>query len=393
LKNKTSSAGIDKKSKFAVFIIICLVLVVATALITYSLAMGGFGNRAAINNAKRYAEIEKVVSDNYIGTADEEAMHSAATAAMVRALGDKWSYYMTAEEYASYKISSANEFAGVGMSIVMDTDGDFVVNSVEEGTVAGTAGLAAGQTIIAVEGQDVSGMNLADLQTLIRSMLNVDFDMTVKNDKGEESTVTLACSSSYKSPIVYKMLDDDVGYVRIKNFEAGSGDDVKAAIDFLISSGATSFVFDVRDNPGGLFAELTKVLDYLLPDGKLYSTVDKDGSKETVKSDKICLKYKMVVIVNGNTFGAAEFFAVTLQEYNWASVVGEQTSGKSRNQITVVLKTGDAIHISTEKYLTSKGVDLAEVGGVTPNSVVSPDPEGKIDTQLEAAVANLESLG
>lgn len=393
MKKKVPSVAFDKKNKFSMFIIICLVLVLATALITYKLSVGSFGNREELRNARRYAEIEQIVEENYIGSADVEAMHSAASAAMVRALGDKWSYYMTAEEYEAYKISSANEFAGIGMSVVVDEDGNVVVGSVEAGTIAANAGLEAGQIILSIDGESVDNMSIADVHTLIRSKLNLDFSLTVEDSKGDEKTATLACAASYTSPVSYKILDEDIGYVRIKNFEAGSGESVKAAVEYLVSNGATSFVFDVRDNPGGLYNELATVLDYLLPDGKLYSIVDKDGNKETVKSDKVCLKYKMAVIINGNTFGAAEFFAVTLQEYHWATIVGDQTSGKSRNQITVELSNGDAIHISTEKYLTANGVDLAEAGGVTPNVVISADAESEEDVQLTAAKNAIKALG
>ncbi len=392
MSKKPSDARIDKKRKLSLYIIICLVLIIATALITYKLAVGDFSSREELNNAKRFAEIEQVIADNYIGDVDEEAMRGAASAAMVRSLGDKWSYYMTADEYSAYLLSSANEFAGVGMNIAVNKDGHFEICAVEPGTVAESAGLAEGQILVSVDGQKVKGMSLSEIQTLIRSKLNVDFDIVVKDSSGDEMSATLSCAASYKSPVSYKLMKDNVGYVRIKNFEAGSGDDAKAAIDFLISSGATSFVFDLRDNPGGLFDEMSKVLDYLLPDGTLYSTVDKDGNTATVKSDKICLKYKMSVIINANSYSAAEFFAVTLQEYNWATIVGEQTSGKSRNQITVELSNGDALHISTEKYITSKGVDLAEVGGVTPNVAVSKDADAKDDVQLEAAINAIKTL-
>lgn len=403
MKKKAPATGFDKKNKLSLFIIICLVLIAATALITYRLAVGSFNGREALMSAKLYSEIEQAVTDNYIGTVDADDMHDAAAAAMVRALGDKWSYYMTAEEYASYKTSSSNELSGLGMSVVLNTDGEIEIKSVEAGTIAGNAGLLAGEVILSIDGQDVSGMDLGEIQMLIRSKLNLDFSITVRDENDDEFSVALPCAANYKSPVSYKILDDStipedcsidgkIGYIRIKNFEAGSGDDVKSAIDFLVSSGATSFVFDVRDNPGGLYEELAKVLDYLLPDGTLYSTVDRDGNKTTVKSDKVCLKYKMTVIVNGNTYSAAEFFAVTLQEYNWATIVGEQTSGKSRNQITIELSNGDAIHISTEKYLTSRGVDIAETGGVTPNVVIAPDDEAKDDVQISAAIRAIESL-
>ena len=102
-------------------------------------------------------------------------------------------------------------------------------------------------------------------------------------------------------------------------------------------------------------------------------------------SDKVSLKNKMIVLVNGNSYSAAEFFAAALQEYNWATVVGEQTTGKARSQITLELSDGSAVHISTHKYLTPNRVDLAEAGGVTPDIAVAQDDE-KTDNQLETAI-------
>ena len=102
-------------------------------------------------------------------------------------------------------------------------------------------------------------------------------------------------------------------------------------------------------------------------------------------SDKVSLKNKMIVLVNGNSYSAAEFFAAALQEYNWATVVGEQTTGKARSQITLELSDGSAVHISTHKYLTPNRVDLAETGGVTPDVAVAQADE-QTDTQLETAI-------
>ena len=133
---------------------------------------------------------------------------------------------------------------------------------------------------------------------------------------------------------------------------------------------------------------MVKVLDYLLPDGDLFVSVDKKGEETVMKSDKFCLKYDMVVLVNGNSYSAAEFFAAALQEYNWATVMGEQTTGKSRSQITIELSDGGAVHISTKEYLTPKRVDLAEAGGITPDIVIHN--EGEADSQLEKAISQLK---
>ena len=145
--------------------------------------------------------------------------------------------------------------------------------------------------------------------------------------------------------------------------------------------GAKSFVFDVRDNPGGLLSELVDLLDYILPDGDLFISVDKEGHETVQTSDKVSLKNKMVVLVNGNSYSAAEFFAAALQ----ATIVGEQTTGKARSQITLELSDGSAVHISTHKYLTPNRIDLSEAGGVTPDISVAMDDE-KTDNQLDTAI-------
>lgn len=390
MNKKASKTGYDRKRSYGPFIIICLLLIVATAAVTYFLASGGLESREFMAGAKSYAEIEQAINDNYIGSVDTDAMHGAASAAMVRALGDKWSYYMTAEEYAAYKLSSANEYSGVGMNIIVNKDGDYEISSVDEGSTAAMAGLAAGDIIVSVDGQSVKGLNLSEVQNLIRARLNLNFDIVAADQDGEEITARLNCADSYRSPVSYKMLAEDIGYMLIKNFEAGCANDAKAGIEYLISSGATSFVFDLRDNPGGLFEEMAQLLDYLLPDGNLYSTVNRDGDKTVVKSDKVCLKYKMAVLVNESTYSAAEFFAAAIQEYNWGSVVGTQTSGKARSQITVELSNGDALRISTGKYLTSQGVDLTEAGGVTPNFSVALNDEEEGDEQMTAAIKALK---
>ncbi len=231
-------------------------------------------------------------------------------------------------------------------------------------------------------------MSTTELQELIRSKLNKNFPMVVADEKGNESSVTISCEVIYKNPISSKMLENNIGYIKIANFEAGSSEGTIGAIEKLTAEGAKSFIFDVRDNPGGLVSELVSLLDYLLPDGDLFVSVDKAG-KETVKtSDKVCLSTKMAVLVNENSYSAAEFFAAALQEYDWATIVGEHTTGKARSQVTIELSNGGAIHISTNKYLTPKRVDLAEAGGIKPD-IEAHNTEKDTKVQLNAAIKAL----
>ena len=374
----------DNKIKLTHLIIACLAVAIVTAILTYVAAIGGFGSKQYLDDARRYVEIEKIIDDNYIGDADYNELYNAAAAAMVKSIGDKWSYFMNAEEYEAYKLSSSNEYSGIGVSVKVNSSGEFEVFSVEESSPAANAGIAVGDIITAIDGEDVSDKTLEDVSLLIRSKVNKDFPMTLESG-GDTKTVTVACEIIYKNPVSSRLLDGNIGDINISNFEAGSSENTKKAIEQLLQTGATSFIFDVRNNPGGLLTELVDLLDYILPEGDLFISVDKSGKETVQTSDKVSLKNKMIVLVNGNSYSAAEFFAAALQEYNWATVVGEQTTGKARSQITLELSDGSAVHISTHKYLTPNRVDLAEAGGVTPDIAVAQDDE-KTDKQLETAI-------
>ena len=386
---KPKGSFFNKKFKLTHLIIVCLVVAALTAGATYALTIGGIGSKQYFDDAKAYVEIEKIINENYIGSADDDTLFNAAASAMVRSIDDKWSYYMSPEEYAAYKLTSSNEYAGIGISVKQNDSGDFEIFSVDSGTPAEAAGLTAGQLIVSVDGQAVADMTLSEMQELIRSKLNKDFPMVVSDKKGNEVSVTVACEIIYKDPVSSRMLDGNIGYIKIANFEAGSSEGTINAIERLVAEGATSFIFDVRNNPGGLLSELVSLLDYLLPDGDLFISVDKQGNETVKTSDKICLSSKMAVLVNANTYSAAEFFAAALQEYDWATIVGENTTGKARSQITLELSNGGAVHISTHKYLTPDRVDLSEVGGIKPDiEAVNTNEDPQI--QLNAAINALK---
>jgi carboxyl-terminal processing protease len=160
------------------------------------------------------------------------------------------------------------------------------------------------------------------------------------------------------------------GYVQIKNFEAGTGQDAINAIEELLNQGAISLCLDLRGNPGGLDTELAMLLDYLLPSGVLFIEKDKDGNEEVTESDGMCIQLPTCVLLNAETFGEAEVFAAVLKEYQWATLLGEATIGKTRTQETIALSDGSALRLSTGTYLTGNYTDISITGGVVPDYIV-----------------------
>ena len=168
------------------------------------------------------------------------------------------------------------------------------------------------------------------------------------------------------------MLTETIGYVSIRNFHTGAGKETIQQVEKLLEEGAEKIIFDVRNNPGGYVHEMVEVLDYLLPEGPLFRSINYNGKEDVEESDGDCLEIPMAVMINGNTYSAAEFFAAALVEYDWAVSVGEHTTGKGYYQTTIQLGDGSAVQLSTGAYTTPKGVNLTEAGGLQPDVAVVP---------------------
>lgn len=377
------------KIRFWAFILACILCIGVTYGLTVQRERNRIGSEDNYNQAMKYLEIKNTLDEYYVGTVDEEAVSSAAFAAMVEALGDQWSYYMSPSEYQAYQLYSQNQYVGLGVQLDKDADtGGFKITGVTTDSPAETAGLVVGDIILAINGTDITDMTVGDARSFIEANIGETVELQIRNSKGNESTITVNCAVVYSNLVSYEMLSGNIGYVQIMNFQSGAADAAISAIESLLGQGAMGFIFDVRTNPGGLVSELTALLDYLLPSGTIFVSVDKDGNRTETTSDSVCLDMPMAVLVNEYTYSAAEFFAAALQEYNWADVIGARTTGKSRSQQTLELSDGSAIHISTARYLTPLGVDLAEQGGIIPDQEVALTATG--DAQLNAAVSAVQ---
>lgn len=349
------------------YVLLAFIIFVGGAIgITYKHMLDLVGGKEDFDEAKRYIEIKDVVEEQYIDEVSRQTLGDYAAAAMVSGLADSWSYYMSADEYKTYQLNSANEYSGIGMSIMKQDDGSFQVVSVNADSPAGLAGLGAGDVISSVDGEDITSMSLDEARKLIRSKMNGKFTLGL----GRKNSIEVDCSSVYQSAVNYRLEKTEAGYVQILNFEAGSGDDAIAAVEDLLNQGAVALCIDLRGNPGGLDTECAKFLDYLLPNGTLFIETDKQGNEKVTTSDGMCIQLPMCVLVNAETFGEAEVCAAVLQEYQWATVLGEATTGKTRTQETIPLEDGSALRLSTGTYLTGNRTDISAKGGVVPDLIL-----------------------
>lgn len=326
-----------------------------------------------------------VIRTQFVGEYDEDAAADAALDAMVDALGDRWSYYLDAEGYAALQERRSNSYVGIGVTVSYAEDGVHI-EKVTEGGPAETAGLLPGEIIIAADGHDLTGTN-TDASSYIQGEEGTQVRLSILDASGTEREVTVTRARIPEDPASSEMLEGSIGYVALKNFYQGSADHVIAAVDDLLAQGAESLIFDMRNNPGGYLTELTQILDHLLPEGAVYQSGNRNGPTKTVRSDAQCVDVPMVVLVNEDSYSAAELFAAQLRESVGAPIVGQPTCGKGYSQQTFVLPGGRALNISTKTYYTGSGQSLIGVGIQPDEAVELTDTE---DTQLAAAVALLK---
>lgn len=350
----------------------------------------------------KLAQLEQILSEKFIGEADTTEMADAAADAMVASLGDRWSYYIPADEYGYYLERMSNSYVGVGITISPLEDGSGIeVIQVAAGGPAEEAGVQVGDVLIKVAGEDITGLTTDAVKEMVVGDEGTFVSMTFRRG-GQEITMDVERRTVETPVATAEMLDHYVGLITIVNFDERCSEETIAAMEELLDQGAKSFVFDVRYNPGGYAHELVKVLDYILPEGDLFRTVDYTGKENVDKSDAKCLTgIPMAVLVNSESYSAAEFFAAALREYGYAIVVGEQTVGKGYFQRSYRLDDGSAVGLSVGKYFTPNGISLAEAGGLTPDieiavtedeafDIYAGTLDPREDPQIQAAVAALE---
>ncbi len=326
-----------------------------------------------------------VIHTRFVGEYDDDALADAALDAMVDSLGDRWSYYMDADSYAATQLRRNNSYAGIGVTVITEEDG-LRIQAVTEGGPAEEAGLQAEELITAVDGTDLSGGNASSGTSLIQGDAGTEVTLTVEGTDGVSRQVTLVRAILKTDPVSYELLYGNIGYIQVSNFYTGTAEAAEAAVDDLLAQGAESLIFDMRDNPGGYVTELLDLMDYLLPEGTIFQTAKRSGATSVTKSDAACVDLPMVVLVNGNTYSAAELFAAELQESVGSSIVGTATYGKGYSQQIFTLLKGRAINLSTKTYYTGSGLSLIGAGVPQDEARALGDDE---DTQLEAAIALL----
>ena len=355
------------------------------------------------DQSQRYSEIlEKIseldsVLDTYYLEADNidpDEMMDTLYKGYISGLDERYTAYYTPEEYEQLMNDSQGVYVGIGVTVTTDQEtGNMVIVTVTEDGPGEAAGLLEGDTIISIEGESVQDMDLDTAVSKIQGEEGTEVTIGVyRESTGETLEKTMTRRKMDAQTVAYSMLEDNIGYIQITAFDEVTVEQFDNAVSDLQSQNIRGLIVDVRGNPGGNVDSVCSILDRLLPEGLLVYTIDKNGSKEEEYADnEEVLDIPMAVLVNGDSASASEIFAAALQDYDWAEIVGEQTYGKGIVQYIIPLSDGSAVKLTSAKYYTPNGECIHGIG-VTPDVKVAADENSASDTQLEAAVSEVEKM-
>ena len=361
----------------------------ATFVITLSMSRKTFNEKVTevdrlADKYERLNELDATVREAFYREVPDDDVLDGILAGYVQGLGDRYSVYRSARELNEYEDSNAGVYTGIGIVVAPNENGDIEIMDVTPGGSAEQAGIKKGDLLIEAEGISAKA-NYSEAIEAISGEVGTTVTLRIQEkDSGRQKKLSVKRVHIDEVTVKGLMLDNKIGYIRIAKFRNVTAGQFEEERQKLLKEGAKGFIFDVRQNGGGVLSALEQLADPLLPEGELAFSTAKDGTRETIiTSDANCTVMPYAVLVDGGTASASELFACLLRDYSGAILVGEKTFGKGIMQATLLLSSG-AVTLTTATYETGITPCYHEIG-LEPDILSVYDPEAETDTQLEAA--------
>lgn len=356
-----------------------------------------------ITNNSKLQEIVEILQDNYYRELTDQEIIDAIVNGLPDTIESPYTYYMSADQYQAMQESIQGEYSGIGATVQMVTEGVYEIVEPTEGSPAQSVGLKPGDRFVAVNGTAVGDFpTVTDLATAVKGETGTVVELEMyRPSTGENLTFEIERRPIVSHPVSYRMQEDDLGYMQIREFSLNLPEEFQNAMRDMISQGAESIVFDLRNNPGGAADAAIKVLDYLLPEGVIATVRGRQGGEETEynwTSDEAMFvpeDMNYIILVNRNSASASELFTGTLRDYDKTHIIGEQTYGKGSGTVAYQLDDGSAVNVTIFNYYLPGG-ELIEGVGIDPDEEVSLSPESSTkliseltleeDLQLQSAI-------
>lgn len=336
--------------------------------------------------------LKKLIDETYLHDIKEKDLNEGIYKGYVEGLGDQYSAYYDKKETKELSESLDGSFSGIGAVMTQDaSSGVITITQVYDDSPAKKAGIKAGDILYRVEEKTVTGKDLDKVVSWIKGKKGTKVNLTLlRGTNSDKIKVTATRDVINVETVKYKVLENQIGYISISEFDSVTGAQFAKALKQLQKKNIEGLVVDLRNNPGGSLSTVCDILDSILPKGLIVYTKDKNGKKEEYTSDKKHrLNLPMSVLVNGQSASASEIFAGAVQDYGKAEIIGTQTYGKGVVQNLFDLKDGTCVKLTTSEYFTPKGRNI-DGKGITPDVKIeykynAKDP--KADNQLDKAVS------
>lgn len=341
----------------------------------------------ALQRYTRLEEVRQILTNDYYTEVDDDTLVTGAIRGMMDSLGDRYTFYYTPEEMAAMTANATGEYKGIGIQVHGDAEsGELIVYRVFEKGPAARVGLQAGDVLIKVGGEPVSGETTVSVDEAVRKIQSYgdeEFTLTVLRD-GEQFTVSLRCEDVIMDRVDYELLDGNIGYIQIMDFLGNDVDGFTAAMESFADADLHGLIIDLRDNTGGYLDDVVDIADALLPEGLIVYTEDRYGNRLEERSDAECVKCPVVCLVNSMSASASEVLSGAVQDYGIGAIIGETTFGKGIVQTVIPFEDGAGLQLTTATYYTPNGRCIHNTG-VVPDYEVVDDPETETDEALEFA--------
>lgn len=405
-----SMIEIKKRSLIAIIVVSLLVGCLGAGGAMYAISavgVGEDGRRISKEDYDEYQhyketygkldELKEFVSENYYTEISDEDLMNGIYKGLFAGTGDIYSEYMTKLEYEQMMASTMGEYTGVGITMEADSSGYIVVVAPTDGTPADRAGIKTGDRILAVDGKEYSAKSVDLAASAIRGKAGTKVSITIQRaSDGKEVTLELRREKIVSKTVTSKMLDDNIGYIRISGFEQNTAKDFEKELHSMEVNGAGGVVIDLRGNGGGLVDASVEIADRLLPEGTISYTETQKGEREYYKSKAGATELPYVLLVNGGSASASEILAGAVKDNGGGALVGTKTFGKGIIQMLQELPDGDGFKLTVMQYFSPNGNAIQKIG-IEPDVKVELtdedyDEEGNLvnDRQLNRAVELLQ---
>lgn len=386
--------GGNKGFKYSVVLILMLLSFIAgNYVFRYGFIIGS--NSSAYRNSVKMVnkfpefntlfEVRSDLDDLYNGKIDDTKLVENATKVMTDTLGDKYTVYMTKDEYKKYMNSSAGTYTGIGVYVTVSND-KVTISGLVAGGAAEKAGIKSGDVIEAVNSEKV-GNDLNKTVSLITKKKNTTLTLSIEREGQGTINVDVTTGKIKTSSVEGKMVSDNIGYIRLMNFNKDCSKQFTKMLDGLIDDGMKGLVLDLRNNGGGYLDEAINIgSDFIPKDKTITYTIDKYKKKVVYNSKGTNVKnIPIVILTNGDTASASEVLTGALRDYKIATTVGETTFGKGIVQEIFPLSIGDGgLKVTVSKYYTPNGKNIHGIGIKADNEVKLSDKVSVLDFTTEA---------